>query len=223
MPLHAPATEAWHPSPPLHAPQQQLAPGQPGTAVQQGGTLAGMQGGTLMPPVSGGLPSDPSSYQQTHFGASALVPASSGGLSTLASGLAVSPALGQVPGVQGGQHPQQRGPQRTAASKAAAPASFGLHTAAFGGGGGGGGFSGGQEPEAAAAFAVGNRAMLDIDRHGSSALPPVPEAYGGTMYSQAAAAAPPDVGLTATSPAYSPAAPGGNETTAAGDLPVAGS
>jgi hypothetical protein len=122
----------------------------------QPGVLGMLPGDGLMPPVSGGPPSDPSSYQQTHFGSvGCLPPASSGGLSALASGLAVSPA----------EHQQQ---QQLAygGSAAGAPADSTAHGRAAGDG------LGATQTHVAGVDLTAGLPSLHLDRRGSSALPP---------------------------------------------------
>ena len=123
----------------------------------QPGVLGVVPGEGLMPPVSSGPPSDPSSYQQTHFGSiGGLPPASSGGLSALASGLAVSPAEQQ----------QQQQPVY-GVTAASAPAESTAHGQAAGDG-----LGPGQNHVAGMDLTAG-LPSLHLDRRGSSALPPL--------------------------------------------------
>lgn len=162
-----------------------------GVEAQQLGTPADqLQTGTpfpadmMLPPVSGGAPSDPSSYQQTHFGP--LAPGTSGGLSALASGLAVSPQQQplQVPhGFAGAAFQRATAPSSVqdvtafgsmAFDSSGIPGSGGMHPSGF---------------DATAVFQPGNHEMLNIDRHGSSALPLPPDPPGTTKFQSAHAAA----------------------------------
>ena len=121
----------------------------------QPGVLGMLPGDGLMPPVSGGPPSDPSSYQQTHFGSvGGLPPASSGGLSALASGLTVSPA-----------EQQQQQLMAYGGNTAGAPADSTAHGRAAGDG------LGGAQNHVVGTDLAAGLPSLHLDRRGSSALP----------------------------------------------------
>jgi hypothetical protein len=162
-PLHETSPTSAAPLPGSAAEPQHLSPmvlGPVGLDTLQDGQLGtlGPLPGDLQPPVSGGPPSDPSSYQQTHFGGSVggLPPASSGGLSALASELAVSPAEQQQ--------------LAYGVPAAGAPADSTAYGQAAGGG------LGRAQDDVAGVDLTTQMPGLELDRRGSSVLSPPLEA-----------------------------------------------